>query len=218
MRTVVRAQVLCFYVWSLSQPQAYRTMGLAAMLCYLTGFRAAEIRPFHKPGITDEGVRVVSAKRKRGQEEIVKLCQWSKRLWAVVERAKRDQKVASVFLFPNRRGHPYTKSGWASVWQDAMYSFIGEFDNSIAREYEAKKMHEAAHREPRRQPDPQRHGVEDHKAPAYFSMLDIRPTTITAKLTNRDSNADDFASHADRSSSTHGHYDRRRARVAKVTE
>ncbi|WP_199539938.1 hypothetical protein [Paraburkholderia kururiensis] len=88
----------------------------------------------------------------------------------------------------------------------------------IAREYEAKKMHEAAHREPRRQPDPQRHGAEDRKAPAYFSMLDIRPTTITAKLTNRDSNADDFATHADRSSSTHGHYDRRRVKVAKVTE
>ncbi|WP_413211932.1 hypothetical protein [Paraburkholderia kururiensis] len=93
-----------------------------------------------------------------------------------------------------------------------------EFDHPIAREYEAKKMHEAAHREPRRQPDPQRHGAEDHKAPAYFSMLDIRPPTITAKLTNRDSNADDFAAHADRSSSTLGHYDRCRVKVAKVTE
>lgn len=219
VRTVVRAQVLRFYVWSLRQPQAYRTMGLAAMFCYLTGFRAAEIRPFHKSGITDEGVRVVSAKRKRGQEEIVKLRQWSKRLWAVVERAKRDQKVSSVFLFPNRRGQPYTKSGWASVWQDAMYSFIGEFDNAIAREYEAKKMHEAAQRIANRVNSPIRGGMELKitKHPAYFSMLDIRPTAITAKLTNRDSDAYDFAAHAD-PSTTHRHYDRRRVKVAKATE
>lgn len=120
IRTVERGQVVRSYPWSLRQEQAYHTMGLAAMFCYLTGFRAAEIRPLHMSDITDAGVKVANAKRKRGQEETIKLRQWSTRLRVVVERAKRDRKVASLFLFPNRRGQPYSKSGCGSVWQDAM--------------------------------------------------------------------------------------------------
>ncbi|HEY1997993.1 hypothetical protein, partial [Paraburkholderia sp.] len=219
VRTVERGQVVKFYLWALRQDQAYRTMGLAAMFCYLTGFRAAEIRPFHLSGITDAGVRVASAKRKRGEAEVQKLRQWSTRLRVVVERAKRDRKVASLFLFPNRRGQPYSKSGWGSVWQDAMYAYIGAFDKAIAREFEAKKMREAAQRIANRVNSPIRGGMElqitNH--PAYFSLLDIRPTAITAKLEQRDEDAYDFAAHAN-PSTTHAHYDRRKVKVAKATE
>lgn len=57
-----------FYLSALRQDEAYRTMGLAAMFCYLTGSRAAEIRPFHMSGLTDAGMRVTSAKRKKGED------------------------------------------------------------------------------------------------------------------------------------------------------
>lgn len=219
VRTVERSQVVRFYLWSLRQEQAYRTMGLAAMFCYLTGFRAAEIRPFHMSGITDAGVKVANAKRKRGQEETVKLRHWSTRLRVVVERAKRDRKVDSLFLFPNRRGQPYSKSGWGSVWQDAMYHYVGQFDKGIAREYEAKKMHEAAQRIANRVNSPIRGGMDLQltKHPAYFSMLDIRPTAITAKLEQGDDDAYDFAAHSN-PATTHRHYDRRKVKAARATE
>lgn len=219
VRTVERSQVVRFYLWSLRQEQAYRTMGLAAMFCYLTGFRAAEIRPFHMSGITDAGVKVANAKRKRGEDETTKLRHWSTRLRVVVERAKRDRKVASLFLFPNRRGQPYSKSGWGSVWQDAMYHYVGQFDKGIAREYEAKKMHEAAQRIANRVNSPIRGGMDLQltKHPAYFSMLDIRPTAITAKLDQGDDDAYDFAAHSN-PATTHRHYDRRKVKAARATE
>jgi integrase len=219
VRTIERSQIVRFYLWALRQDQAYRTMGLAAMFCYLTGFRAAEIRPYHMAGITDAGVKVVNAKRKKGESETLKLRHWSTRLRVVVERAKRDRKVASLFLFPNRRGQPYSKSGWGSVWQDAMYTYIGGFDPAIATEYEEKKKREAAQRIARRRDNPTSETVDlqltNH--PAYFSMLDIRPAAITTKLENRDDDAYDFAAHAN-PSTTHQHYDRRKVKAAKATE
>ncbi|WP_446903058.1 site-specific integrase [Burkholderia sp. YIM B11467] len=215
VRTVERQQIVRFYLWSVRQEQAYRTMGTAAMFCYLTGFRAAEVRPFHLSGITDAGVRVVGAKRKRGEAATMKLREWSQRLHVVVERAKRGRKVDSLFLFPNRRGQPYSKSGWASVWQDAMYAYIGRFDSRIARECEAKRAREAAQRKGFAVEGELKLTLVDH--PAYFSMLDVRPAAITTKLANRDADAYDFAAHAN-PSTTHKHYDRRKVKVAKATE
>jgi integrase len=215
VRTIQRAHVVKFYLWSLRQKQSYRTMGLAAMFCYLTGFRAAEVRPFHMAGITDEGVKVVGAKRKRGEAATLKLRSWSTRLRVVVERAKRDRAVDSVFLFPNRKGQTYSKSGWASVWQDAMYAFIGASDRAIAREYGIKKQREAAQRVGKPITGEFKLLLTQH--PMYFSMLDIRPAAITTKLENRDADAYDFAAHAN-PSTTHAHYDRRKVKRARATE
>lgn len=215
VRTVERGHVVKFYLWALHQQQANRTMGLAAMFCYLTGFRAAEVRPFHLSGITAAGVKVVSAKRKKGEDETSKLRHWSPRLKVVVERARRERKVASLFLFPTGRGQVYSKSGWGSVWQDAMYRFIGEFDERIAQEFEIKRAREAAQRRKKPMDGEFVLTITDH--PAYFSMLDIRPAAITTKLTNRDADAYDFAAHAN-PATTHRHYDRRKVKAANATE
>ncbi|KDB08789.1 integrase family protein [Burkholderia sp. lig30] len=219
VRAIERHQVLSFYVWALRQNQAYRTMGVAAMFCYLTGFRAAEVRPYHMGGLTEGGVKVIAAKRKKGEAQTVKLRHWSPRLRAVVERAKRDRQLDSDFLFPNRRGQMYSKSGWASVWQDAMYAFIGERDPEIAREQEVKKMREAAQRIANRINRPVKGGMETMltKHPDYFSLQDIRPAAITTKLANRDADAYDFAAHAN-PGTTHRHYDRRKVKAADATE
>ncbi|CAD6536071.1 hypothetical protein LMG27952_03103 [Paraburkholderia hiiakae] len=214
VRTVTKAEIVPFYLWAVRQPQAYRTMGVAAMFTYLTGFRAAEVRPFHMSGLTEAGVRVISAKRKKGEAQTVKLREWSMRLRTVVERAKRDRKVASIYLFPNRRGQAYSKSGWTSVWQDAMYAYIGEFDPAIAREFEAKCKREAAQRRGEKADDVALKLVEH---PAYFALSDVRPAAITAKLEARDADAYDFAAHAN-PSTTHKHYDRRKVRRASATE
>lgn len=87
VRVVSRRQVLRFYLWSLKQRQNYRTLGCAAMFTYLTGFRAAEVRPFLKDGLQRDVVLVVSAKRKKGESAYVKRRYRSRRLRCVVERA-----------------------------------------------------------------------------------------------------------------------------------
>jgi integrase len=214
VRTVTRGEIIPFYLWSVRQQQAYRTMGVAAMFTYLTGFRAAEVRPFHMSGLTDAGVRVISAKRKKGEAQTIKLREWSPRLRVVVERAKRDRKLASIYLFPNRRGQAYSKSGWGAVWQDAMYAYIGEFDEEIANEFEAKRGREAAQRRGEKFDDVELKLV-DH--PSYFALSDVRPAAITAKLDARDADAYDFAAHAN-PSTTHKHYDRRKVKRASATE
>lgn len=95
-----------------------------------------------------------------------------------------------------------------------MYSFIGEFDETIAQEFELKKMREAAQRKGKPLAGEFVLTLTDHAA--YFSMLDIRPAAITTKLQNRDEDAYDFAAHAN--PATHKHYDRRKVKSASATE
>ncbi len=226
VRTVSRGQIVRFYLWAVRQGQAYRTMGCAAMFCYLTGFRAAEVRPFHLSGLGDDGVRVLSAKRKKGEAQVLKLRDWSPRLRVVVERAKRTATetstrkipVKSLYLFPNRRGQPYSKSGWGSVWQDAMWEWIASFDPDAAAALKAAREHEAARRRERwaaTGKDAPEYSIADH--PEYFAAMDIRPAAITTKLERRSADAYDFAAHAN-PATTHRHYDRRKVKRASATE
>ena len=192
VRTISRSQILRFYLWSLKQHQTFRNLGCAAMFTYLTGFRAAEVRPFHVSGLTAEGVKVVNAKRKKGEQEIVKVREWSTRLRVVVARAKQTHQVDRLYLFANRLGSPYSRSGWGSVWQDAMLAWVKSNDGAV----DAKTL-------------------IDH--PLYFSLLDVRPAAITTKLRQRSSDAYDFAAHAN-PSTTHKNYDRRKEKKARATE
>ncbi|MDE4918334.1 site-specific recombinase XerC [Cupriavidus metallidurans] len=224
VRAVSRSQIVRFYLWAIRQGHAYRTMGCAAMFTYLTGFRAAEVRPFHLSGLTDDGVRVVGAKRKKGEAEVVKVRDWSPRLRVVVERAKRTAAetttkktvVTSLYLFPNRRGQPYSKSGWGSVWQDAMWEWISTFDAEAANALRAEREQSAAKRKDRGAGTwTSGYSIAEHAA--YFSTLDIRPAAITTKLEQRSADAYDFAAHAN-PSTTHRHYDRRKVKRASATE
>ena len=188
VRTITRSQIVRFYLWSQKQEEKpFRIMGCAAMFTYLTGFRAAEVRPFHASGLTKDGVLVIGAKRKKGEDVVMKLRDWSPRLRMVVKRAQQAYGRERLYLFANRHGKPYTRSGWGSVWQDAMRAWIG---------CEEKEL--VGHTQ-------------------YFSLLDIRPAAITAKITKRSADMLDFAAHAN-PSTTYRHYDRRRIKRAGATE
>lgn len=150
----------------------------------------------------------------------MELRHWSPVLHVVVEREKRYRKVDILFLLPNRNGQAYSKSGWGSVWQDAMYAYIDERDPAIACQFEENEKREAAQRiANRRNNQVSAGGVEliltSH--PDYFAMSDIRPAAITTKLENRSADAYDFAAHAN-PSTTHRHYDRRKVKAANATE
>jgi hypothetical protein len=54
-------------------------------------FRSSETRPFLKTGLTDDGVSVLSSKRKKGQVEVLKIREWSTRLRVVVAMLTRPQ-------------------------------------------------------------------------------------------------------------------------------
>jgi integrase len=167
VRTIERRHVIRFYLWSQRQDnQVFKTMGCAALFTYLTGYRAAEVRPFHASGLTDEGVRVLNAKRKKGEEEITKVREWSRKLRTVVKRAQQAHGRERLYLFANRHGKAYTRSGWGSVWQDAMVAYLGCKASDLV----------------------------EH--PMYFSLLDIRPAAITKKAEQRAADLYDFAAHA----------------------
>lgn len=169
VRTIGRRHVVRFYLWSQRQEkQQFKIMGCAALFTYLTGYRAAEVRPFHRSGLTDEGVMVKNAKRKKGEAEIIKLREWSAKLRTVVKRADQACGRERMFLFANSEGGAYTRSGWGSVWQDAMLAYLG---------CDPKEL--TAH-------------------PMYFSLLDVRPAAITKKIEKRDADAYDFAAHANK--------------------
>jgi hypothetical protein len=53
--------------------------------------------------------------------------------------------------------------------------------------------------------------------PEYLALSNIWPAVITTKLRQRESDAYDFAAHAN-PATTHKHYDRRIERRAKATE
>jgi hypothetical protein len=219
VRTIYRSQVVRFYMWSRHQSPAYQVLGCAGLFAYLTGFRAAEVRPFHVTGLTKDGIRVVSAKRKKGEEEVTKLRDWSPRLRTVVARARQAYSSSRMYLFGNSRGTPYTKSGWGSIWTDAMFDWIASFDKEVAAGLAAKKEWEARYRAARKT----KATIEPYggyplvEHPMYFALSDTRPAAITKKLSTRADDAYDFAAHAN-PATTHRHYDRRIEKRAKATE
>jgi hypothetical protein len=233
VRTITRRQVLRFYLWSLRQDAKARNMGCAAMFTYLTGFRAAEVRPFAVAGLSKDGVRVVSAKRKMGEDEITKVREWSTRLHTVVARARQTHQTPRLYRFAGKpphprvlnvvataRGAPYSRSGCGSVWHDVMFEWIATHDREAAAALHVKKKWEAAYKaaydkgEAAERPL-QEFNLVDH--PLYFALQDVRPAAITSKLRARHEDAYDFAAHAN-PSTTHRHYDRRTEKRARATE
>jgi integrase len=210
VRTITRSQCVRFYLWAIRQDLPYLVMGCAAMFAYLTGFRAAEVRPFHASGLKSDAVYVVSAKRKKGENQVMKARVWSTRLKVVVKRAQQARKHTSLYLFANRRNQPYTKSGWNSVWQDAMLAWIATFDPVVAQ---ALKDNPTGRHQKGSKSLP--YPIATH--PMYFALSDVRPSAITAKLDRQEADAYDFAAHAN-PATTHKHYDRRKVRRASATE
>lgn len=89
-------------------------------------------RPFLKAGPTSEGITVLSAKRKKGQFEALKVRENSKRLRVVVARSLVRENTRSPYLFaPTKRSDSYTPHGWASSWKDAQQAWIRTLDEAV---------------------------------------------------------------------------------------
>lgn len=220
VRTITRSQIVRFYLWAVKhQGAGVRTMGCAAMFTYLTGNRAAEVRPFHISGLTSTGVLVTAAKRKKGEAIVTKLRHWSTKLRTVVQRAKEAHEVSRMYLFANASGRPYTRSGWGSQWTDTQYEWIASFDSEVAAHLAHKKAWEVEYRAARKAGKVLERfkGYKITEHPMYFSLMDVRPAAITAKLQKGASDTYNFAAHAN-PATTHRHYDRRKVKSADATE
>ncbi|HEY5800335.1 MAG TPA: hypothetical protein VIT92_08940 [Burkholderiaceae bacterium] len=211
-----RSHVVQFYLWALKQKHAARIAGCAALFCYLTGFRAAEVRPMRTSGLSDDGVRVVGAKRKKGEDAVHKVRDWSPKLRTVVARAQQTHAAPREWLFASKVGKAYSSSGWSANWEDAMYGWIASFDESVAADLAARRAWESARRKDKSLPAYKSDfTLSEH--PSYFALGDGRPTAVTKKMKRRDEDVYDFAAHAD-PATTHQFYDDRTERRAKPTE
>lgn len=95
-------------------------IALAARLAYLTSKAQGQILSLHKSQISDEGITF--SKRKRGAPT---MALWTPALREVVnECLALPGKVTSPYLIHNRHGHPYTSSGFKSMWKRIMNKWV----------------------------------------------------------------------------------------------
>lgn len=96
-----------------------------------TGLRKGDILRIQNSALTPEGIRLIVRKttRKRKKEGGVEIATegklvtfaWDAELRQAVDGALAlPRKVGSVFLFCNRKGQPYTESGFDAIWKRYM--------------------------------------------------------------------------------------------------
>lgn len=99
---------------------SYLVQALGMRAAYLTVNRPDELRRLHRNAITPDGILISVGKRKRGQPQRTKLVAWSPRLRLIIKLALRLQRTSSMYVFANKRGQMYTRSGWSSNWRRLM--------------------------------------------------------------------------------------------------
>jgi len=98
----------------------YLVLALCVQVAYLTVSRPTEMRDLRRQAKSDAGLTVPVGKRKRGQPQKWKLIEWSPALKAAVDEALQLQRTASLYIFGNTEGQPYTRSGWNTIWTRLM--------------------------------------------------------------------------------------------------
>lgn len=87
---------------------------------YLTALRQGDLLSMSLSQLKDDGIHVTIGKT--GKKVIFK---WNPDLRAAVDVARRLRRpVKGMYLFCNRRGQPYTGSGFRSIWQRRMKSAL----------------------------------------------------------------------------------------------
>lgn len=87
---------------------------------YLTALRQGDLLSMSLSQLKDDGIHVTIGKT--GKKVIFK---WNPDLRGAVDVARRLRRpVKGMYLFCNRRGQPYTGSGFRSIWQRRMKSAL----------------------------------------------------------------------------------------------
>ena len=89
---------------------------------YLTGLRQGDLLGLRLDQLKDDGIHVTVGKTKK---RIV--IEWTEELRAAVGVARAlPRPIRGMYLFCNRRGQPYSGSGFRSIWQRKMRSALSE--------------------------------------------------------------------------------------------
>ena len=78
----------------------------------LTGMREGEIRTLSRADLTEEGIHL--RRPKTGAESLI---EWTSVLQEATEAAPRAPKRPSTYVFPSKRGGPYTENGFRVAWR-----------------------------------------------------------------------------------------------------
>ena len=78
----------------------------------LTGMREGELRLLRRDTLTEDGVLL--ARPKTGAESLIT---WTAALRDAIGAALEAQRVESLYVFPSRRGGPYTEHGFRTAWR-----------------------------------------------------------------------------------------------------
>lgn len=99
---------------------AGKRAAVAAMIAYLTGKAQAQVLSLRRGQISPEGISF--GKRKGGAATMVT---WSRRLKAYIDAAiAMPSQVESMFVIHNRKGQPYTRDGFKTIWQKLMAQWV----------------------------------------------------------------------------------------------
>lgn len=161
-------------------------VALALKTAWLCLRRSVEVRAMTRDQVTDEGIRWVAAKRRRGAAARVGIIEWSAELRATIDEAleiKRYKDAGELYVFGNLKGQRYTKGGWKITLARLM----------------AECVRTAAERGIPFQP---------------FSLQDCRPKGVSDKLADGAKDVIDATMHTSERM-VRQVYDRRRVRKAK---
>lgn len=83
---------------------------------YATGLRQADILSLRRDQVKEDGIHLTISKTRSRR-----VIEWNADLELAVREAKAiPRPVKSLHLFCNRKGQPYTGSGFRAIWQRAM--------------------------------------------------------------------------------------------------
>ena len=77
----------------------------------LTGMREGELRLLRRDALTDDGLVLV--RPKTGAESVI---EWTSALRDAISAALDAPRVGSLYVFPSKRGGPYSEDGFRTIW------------------------------------------------------------------------------------------------------
>jgi integrase len=126
------------YVTEAEYQAAYKIMPpmiqCAMDLAVLTALRPSDLLGLQRSNLTDEGIRVHT--QKNGKDLIT----WSDELEAVVKRAWQLPPRFRQHLIANRRGKPYSISGFISIWYRYMQKALRAKDNGMNETFQFRDL------------------------------------------------------------------------------
>lgn len=121
-----RDQIEALAAFAAGKGGQWAVMAMAAEFAALAGARQAEMLRLHWPQWGDDEVRLRRAKQRAGAEKVDRIAS-SPALQALRARLQARATEPSLgAVFPNRKGAPYTASGFASNWQKLMVEALAK--------------------------------------------------------------------------------------------